>query len=215
MGRWRGEQASGDRVLRVRSVETPAARCVERHYAHQSPRGRRRCPSADGQLRCAAEQHRAHPGPRGRGRRGPVLEHQESQYSVGYLAVLPGMASIQARQRQHTHCRAARGAARCRAPRHRAVCPERYLERKVRARPVPAHPPSALLCRRCCHRCRCRCGRHSDPRCAPLAGRLQAALRPKCAQRLCLHVQILKGRLLVVPPQSVKCKRGTKVRQPR
>ena len=74
-----------------------------------------------------------------------MLEHQESQRSVGQLAVLPGVAPIRARQRQHAHCRAARAAARRRAPRHRAVCPEGYLEREVRARPVPARRSSTLL----------------------------------------------------------------------
>ena len=67
------------------------------------------------------------------------------------------------------------------------------------AHPLPSSTSSNLLCRRR------RRHRHGDPRCARLAGRLEAALRPKCAQRLCLHVQILKGRLLVVAPQSVRC----------
>ena len=71
----------------------------------------------------------------------------------------------------------------------------------------PPLPSSTLLCRRRRRRRRSRRSRHrhGDLRCAPFAGRLEAALRPKCAQRLCLHVQILKGRLLVVAPQSVRC----------
>ena len=37
---------------------------------------------------------------------------------------------------------------------------------------------------------------------------IAAALEPRCAQRLCMHVQILDGRLYLVAPHSVKCEPG-------
>ena len=40
------------------------------------------------------------------------------------------------------------------------------------------------------------------------AGRLESMLRPRCAQRFCLRVQILSGHLYVVAPQSRPCSGG-------
>ena len=194
----RGRSRSRGEARRARNAEV-----AEAHRSRSARGGRRdgRSTAAQGRL----------PGGRGADAARRHAPRARARRRQGAAATAP------ARVRRDGDVRSARRDAKAR--RSGGRLPDCF-DRKLESPKLPwneeafvrAGPPTAPRSARCRRRSRRRCATRARALRPFDAGvsreQVRAAVQPRCAQRLCAHVQILGGKLYVVAPPSQRCPRS-------